>query len=102
MRLRNVTVLLAVGLAALAGAGTVDAQDLGHKLPGLIGLDAGRIPEPGLYVVDRVVSYEAHELRDRFGNVIPIGEFELQGLSNAAGISYTFKLPRNGLSFTAT
>ncbi len=102
MCLRNFAVLLAVGFTVLPGVGTVAAQDLGHKLPGLIGLDAGRIPEPGLYVVDRVVSYGADELRDRFGNVIPIVEFQFEGLSNAAGISYTFKLPRNGLSFTAT
>src|SRR5215472_12907494 len=26
-------------------------QDLGHKVPGLLGLDAGTIPEPGLYLV---------------------------------------------------
>jgi hypothetical protein len=87
---------------ALLWTGTVSAQNLGHKLPGLIGLDAGRIPEPGLYLIDRVVSYEADELRDRNGNLIPTGDLDLRALANTAGISYTIKLPRQALSFTAT
>ena len=101
MRFRDFALLLAISLILLPDV-NIDAQDLGHKLPGLIGLDAGRIPEPGLYVIDRVVCYEADELRDRLGHVIPTGELQLQGLSNATGISYTIKLPRNGLSLTAT
>ena len=68
------------------------AQNLGHKLPGLLGLDAGRIPEPGLYLVDRAVIYEAEELRDREGDLIPIGPFNLKAFANAFGVSYTSKL----------
>jgi hypothetical protein len=83
------------------GAAALGAQDLGHKLPGLIGLDAGRIPEPGLYVIDRVVFYQADELRDRFGNVIPVGPLEFQAIANGAGVSYTKRLPHDGLFFTA-
>src|SRR5947207_1607522 len=97
---RKSPLLIAICLSWAFGAAALEGQDLGHKLPGLIGLDAGRIPEPGLYVVDRVVSYEADELRDRFGNVIPVGQLELQALSNAAGVSYTARLPRNGLFFS--
>jgi hypothetical protein len=81
---------------------TVDAQDLGHKLPGLLGLDAGRVPEPGLYLVDRVVSYQAGEIRDRKGNLIPTGDIQLRTLANGAGISYTFELPQSGLVLTVT
>ena len=94
--------LLAVCVQLLLVAKTTAAQDLGHKLPGLIGLDAGRIPLPGLYLVDRVVDYEANELRDRNGNVIPIANFHLNGLSNAVGISYTVNLKQSSLSLTAT
>jgi hypothetical protein len=78
----------------------VDAQDLGHKLPGLIGLDAGRIPQPGLYAIDRVVWYEADQVRDRTGNRIPVSDLGLLGISNAAGLSYT--LQRGSRFFTAT
>jgi hypothetical protein len=87
---------------ALLSAGTVAGQNLGHKLPGLIGLDAGRIPEPGLYLIDRVVSYKADELRDRNGNLVPVGNLQLRGTANAFGISYTTRLSREALSFTAT
>jgi len=83
-------------------AATMDAQDLGHKLPGLIGLDAGRIPPPGLYLVDRVVSYEADELRDRNGNVIPLQGLELQAFANATALSYTTRLWRQNLFLTVT
>lgn len=93
--------LIAVCLNLALSAVALDGQDLGHKLPGLIGLDAGRIPEPGLYVIDRVVFYEADELRDRFGNVIPVGPLEFQAIANGAGVSYTKRLPHDGLFFTA-
>ena len=81
----------------LAVANTADAQDLGHKLPGLLGLDAGRVPEPGLYLADRVVSYRADEIRDRDGNLVPTGDIQLRVLANGTGISYTFPLSQSGL-----
>ena len=93
---------IAICLILAFGAAALEGQDLGHKLGGVIGLDAGRIPEPGLYVADKVVSYEADELRDRQGNVIPVGQLELHALANGTGISYTTKLPHTGLFFTAT
>ena len=93
---------VALGVGLLSGVDTALGQDLGHKLPGLIGLDAGTIPEPGLYLVDRFASYEASDLRDRMGEIIPVGELRLQALSNAVGLSYTIKLPQKSLSLTAT
>jgi hypothetical protein len=102
MRFRKFAVVVAVGVGLLSGVDTARCQDLGHKLPGLIGLDAGRIPEPGLYLVDRFALYDARELRDRTGEIIPVGELRLQALSNAVGLSYTIKLPRKSLSLTAT
>jgi hypothetical protein len=94
-------ILITTFLSSPALSITVVAQDLGHKLPGLIGLDAGRIPEPGLYLVDRLVNYSADELRDRNGNVIPVGDLKLQGLSNAIGISYTMQFPQRSLTLTS-
>jgi len=99
---RKLGFLLAVCAQLLLAAKTTVAQDLGHKLPGLIGLDAGRIPEPGLYLVDRFAAYQAHELRDRNGNPIPIENLRLQGLSNAVGISYTGELRQSSVFLTAT
>src|SRR5262249_48247480 len=102
MRFRKLVILLVVCTDLLLGANTGAAQDLGHKLPGLIGLDAGRIPEPGFYVVDCAVAYNADELRDRNGNLIFIPGFQLQGLSNATGVSYTARFRKTNLSLTAT
>jgi hypothetical protein len=102
MRFRKLAFCAAVGVGLLSGVDTARGQDLGHKLPGLIGLDAARIPEPGLYLLDRFVSYEASELRDRRGDIIPVGELRLEALSNAVGLSYTIKFAQKSLSLTAT
>src|SRR5262245_42546444 len=105
MGLRKSAFLPAICIGLLLGAVTVDtiaAQNLGHKLPGLIGLDAGRVPEPGLYLIDRLVYYAANELRDGQGNLIPTEGLQMWGLSNALGLSYTFKLNQGGLLLTAT
>jgi len=92
--------LFAVSVGLILGARGADAQDLGHKLPGLIGLDAGRIPEPGLYAIDRIVWYMADEVRDRAGNRVPTGDVGLLGISNGTGLSYTLR--RGSTSLTAT
>ena len=102
MRFRKIAFAISVCAQLLLAAKTTAAQDLGHKLPGLIGLDAGRIPEPGLYLVYRFVDYQADELRDRNGNLIPIGNLQLQGISNAFGVSYTVNLKQSSVSLTAT
>jgi hypothetical protein len=99
---RRILFLLVVCVELLLAADRVDAQDLGHKLPGLIGLEAGKVPPPGLYLVDRVVSYEADELRDRRGTLIPVADLELLGRANAVGLSYTTQPPRFMTSFTMT
>ena len=51
-RARRSGELVAVCVALLLTTAPAAAQDLGHKLPGLLGLDAARIPEPGLYFVE--------------------------------------------------
>jgi hypothetical protein len=102
VRFKDLASLFTILLTCLFGSGRMDAQDLGHKLPGLIGLDAARIPESGLYLVDRVVAYGADEIRDRRGNLIPTGDLQLRALSNATGLSYTIKLWADGPSFTVT
>lgn len=78
------------------------AQDLGHKLPGLIGLDAGRAPEPGFYLVDRLVSYHSDEIRDRRGDVVPVQGLRLGVIANAFGAAWATELPWLGTraSFT--
>jgi hypothetical protein len=69
------------------------AQDLGHKLPGLLGLDAGRAPEPGFYLVERFVAYRADELRDRRGDPVPVEGLRLRVLANGVGVGWAMELP---------
>jgi hypothetical protein len=95
-------VVVRLGLALLFTTATVFSQDLGHKLPGSLGLDAGRIPEPGFYLVSRLAIYEAEDLRDRNGDLVPTKPFTLQGLANAFGVSYTRKISNNSLYLTMT
>jgi hypothetical protein len=92
--------LVVVSVGVMLAARGAAAQDLGHKLPGLIGLDAGRVPQPGLYAIDRVVWYRADEVRDRAGNRIPASDLGLLGISNGTGLSYTLR--RGSTSLTAT
>jgi hypothetical protein len=100
--IRRCGAVVGIGLTLFFIGASAFAQDLGHKLPGLLGLDAGRIPEPGLYVLDRVAIYEAEKLRDREGNLIPTGPFNLLGLANAFGVSFTKKISGNSMFLTMT
>jgi hypothetical protein len=90
--LRRCDAFVGIGLALLLTTTSSFGQDLGHRLPGLLGLDAARIPEPGLYFVDRLAIYQAEKLRDRNGNLLATAPFNLLGRANAFGISYTTKI----------
>jgi hypothetical protein len=92
---------LAVFVATLFLVETGNAQNLGYRLPGLIGLDAGRIPGPGVYLIDRAVLYDADQIRDRNGRVIPV-KLEMEAFANAFGASYTRKLSGKGLFLSMT
>jgi len=91
-----------IGLALLLTTAGAFAQDLGHKLPGLLGLDAGRVPEPGLYLIERLAIYTADKRRDRNGDLVPTAPFDLLGRANAVGVSYTRKFSGDSLFLTLT
>jgi hypothetical protein len=79
---------------------TAHAQNLAHKLPGLLGLEAGRIPPPGLYIVDVAARYQADELRDRNGRLIATGPLSFTASANSFGVSYTTKLSSSTMFLT--
>jgi hypothetical protein len=58
----------------------------------LLGLDAGTIAEPGLYLVDRPVIYQARELRAANGSLVPLNSFYFRASANEVGLVYTGKL----------
>jgi hypothetical protein len=84
-----------VGIVALAllWAGAAWAQqDLGHRLAGTLGLDAGRLAPPGIHAADRLVIYRADRLRDRNGDRVPL-DVNLDTVGNAVGAAASFDVP---------
>lgn len=77
------------------------AQDLGHRIPGAVGIDAGTQSAPGLSILYRLLSYEANKSRDRNGNLLPIEGLDLDALANSFGLSLTLK-PRRAPYLTAS
>ncbi len=88
-----------IGVLAL-GARSLAAQQLGYKLLGSAGIDAGVQAPVGITVMDQSLRYDADQLRDREGNVIPIAGLGIAGTGSSFGASYTVK-PKNApyLSF---
>lgn len=75
-----------------AGAAHAQVQDLGHRIPGGVGLDAGTQPEQGLYVGDRVVWFASSRAVDRNGETLPIRNLDIDAFANAFGIAGTVKV----------
>lgn len=90
-----------VTLAAQITAAPAGAQDLGHRIMGTLGLDAGSQPPTGVYVVSRVGYYRARRLRDRVGAIAPVEGFELDALSAGVGIAATLEIPEIGTYVSA-
>jgi hypothetical protein len=85
------SLLLAICWALLAPS-VSSAQDLGHKVLGTIGLEAGSQPEPGFYAGNRLLFYTSNQLVDRNGQRIPV-TIDLSALADGIGISGVIKLP---------
>jgi hypothetical protein len=79
------------GLALLQAHAAVADGDLGHKVLGSVGLDAGSQPDPGIYVGNRFFYSQADQLRDRHGHDIPIKGLQLDAYADVVGASGTYK-----------
>jgi hypothetical protein len=77
---------LAVTLFAATPA---SAQQLGTKVMGGLGIDAGTQSPPGLFVVERFIQFTADRARDRNGDLLPIQGLNLLARANALGVAYT-------------
>jgi len=101
--MRTICRWIAAGLLLFPGAPAARAQsqDLGHKILGGVGLDAGTQPDAGLYVGDRFLYYRANTLSDRNGDPVPVKGLDIKAVSNVAGVSRTFKLD-GALYFSAS
>jgi hypothetical protein len=79
------------GVVVLLAAGRCAAQDLGHKLLGSLGLQAGSQPATGIYVANRLAFYDAKDLFDRHGQRIPLA-FDLRSVADSIGVSGTYEV----------
>ena len=91
--------LLLVALAFGASAARAQ-QQLGTKVMGALGIDAGTQGPPGVYVLDRLLQFDATKARDRSGALLPIEGFDLSARANSIGFAYTFALPSSSTLFT--
>jgi hypothetical protein len=71
---------------------SAQVQDLGHRFPAGVGLDAGTQIDEGLYVGNRFVWFASSELRDRHGHVVPIENLHLDTYANMLGLAGTKQL----------
>lgn len=79
-------------IACLLFPGEAAAQDLGHKFPGGVGVDAGVQGPPGLYLADRLLWYSANRVVSRTGATLPLAGFDLDALGNGLGLHGTVQL----------
>ena len=78
-------------LALVAGGPAFAQQDIGHKILGGVGIDAGVQSEPGLYIAGRLVWYAATQLRDREGNVVAVQGLDLDAWGVTLGAAFVVK-----------
>ena len=87
MRRAHVVLVAAAALTAEAASAQ---QQLGTKIMGGLGIDAGVQGPPGLYVLDRVLGFDASKVRDRSGATLPIQGLDIRARANGLGLAYTF------------
>lgn len=85
---------IAVTLAAVLATGRARAQQqVGHKILGTLGLQAGSQAPTGLYLIDQFAYYHTSELVDSRGRALPVG-LDANVLANALAASVSLELPR--------
>ena len=80
-------------MLSLVAASARAAPDLGHKVLGTLGLQAGSQPPTGIYVANQFLFYTANDVFDRNGRRIPLA-FALDAVTDEIGIAGTYELPR--------
>jgi hypothetical protein len=84
--------LVLVGAVTLPLRQAVAQQNLGHRILGTLGLDAGSQPSAGVSVDDRALLYASNSLRDRYGRELPVG-LRMDVFSDALGVLFALRVP---------
>jgi len=85
---------VAGGLFLFSGA--AQAQSLGHRVPGTLGIHAGDQPGVGLSFVGQFLAYNSNRAFDRDGRPLSIAGLGVAAQAGAIGVGVTFKLPGDG------
>jgi hypothetical protein len=95
MRGRTIRATIAVAIAAVLVAAPARAQqaDLGHRIPGTLGLRAGSVPDQGLHADYEFIGYLANSVVDRNGNSLAQG-LGLHIIANEVGLGLTLRIKR--------
>jgi hypothetical protein len=64
---------------------------LGQKILGGIGINAGVQSLPGLYLIDRLALYDANTIKDNDGNTVRIPGLDIDARGNMLGFALTIK-----------
>ena len=75
----------------LASGATLADGELGHRVLGSVGLDAGNQPAEGVYAGNRFFHYAADRLLDRRGEPLPVKGLDIDAYANVIGVSGTIK-----------
>ena len=86
---RAPAIVAGAAIVVLCNATLAHAQQLGNKLLGSAGIDAGVQPPAGLAIIDRVLHYGSTELRGRDGEVVPIDGLDIKATGMALGAALT-------------
>jgi hypothetical protein len=77
-----------LGALAVAPRPTA-AQQLGYKLLGSAGIEAGAQPPPGLALIVQALHFGSSEIRDRQGSLVPVDGLKISATGAALGASFT-------------
>jgi hypothetical protein len=90
--------LVCIAVLVATRVASAQVQDLGRRLPGGIGLDAGVQSEPGFYLSNRFVWFASNRVVDRNGDEIAIPGLDIDAYADSIGIGGTIKLDEVYLS----
>lgn len=93
MRVHAAGVVAVLSLVALSAEPALAQEDIGHKVVGTLGLDAGSQSAPGLYVVSLSLFYSSHQVVDQQGVSLPVG-LNLHAFGEGVGAVGVIRLPK--------
>jgi hypothetical protein len=98
-RMVAIVVSFAVGML-MAGRARAQ-QEVGHKILGSLGLQAGSQAKAGLYLVNQFAYYHSSELVDRNGHALPVG-LDVDMLADGLAASVSLEVPRTATFVNAS